>query len=155
MLVDSVACRATVYRAKMSEPYGLDISHDAGTLMVADLSLDTPYQSRKIVASMTSAWPDSIDTKLDLLVPGKVDKWKAGLIAALKTRELWTTLTKQAPTMASLQEDNPEIDTEDIQRVLARVLDTPCRKRHSLTRLRFARVNRTVCLKYALGSVQC
>ena len=69
------------------------------TLMVADLVLVSPYQTRKLVASLTSNWPESIDTKSDLLIPGKVDKWKAGLIAALKTRDLWTTLTELPPTI--------------------------------------------------------
>ena len=67
--------------------------------MVADLVLVSPYTTRKLVSSLTSDWPESIDTKNDLLIPGKVDKWKAGLIAALKTRDLWTTLTELPPTI--------------------------------------------------------
>ena len=84
--------------------------------MVASAGHDPhgPFGAQRINSSLVSPWPNPIDMQHDIIAPGKVDTYRAELIAALSSRGLYTTILEVPPTLESIAEDNPEADPRDI-----------------------------------------
>ena len=51
---------------------------------------------------MVAKWPEPIDVKDGIFVPGRVEKWSLELTAALRTRGLLEELRKRAPSVEEM-----------------------------------------------------
>ena len=68
----------------------------------------------RIQTSLVAKWPEAIDVKDGIFIPGKVEKWHRELTSALRTRALYTELTLRAPTIEDLCDQFPNEHVDDI-----------------------------------------
>ena len=81
--------------------------------MVADSVSNLEADGRASSATV-SPWPDKLDMKDDMLEPGKLLMWRAALVAALRSRKLWTAIEEQPPSVEAVSAASPGVDQNDI-----------------------------------------
>ena len=66
----------------------------------------------RIQTALVAKWPEPIDVKDGIFVPGRVEKWNRELTAALRTRGLLQSLRTRAPSIEELCDQFPNEDVD-------------------------------------------
>ena len=82
----------------------------------------------RIQTALVAKWPEPIDVKDGIFVPGKVEKWSRELTAALRTRGLLESLRTRAPSIEELCDQFPNEDVDVVVELYDDI--TIERKRH-------------------------
>ena len=68
----------------------------------------------RIQSALVAKWPEPIDVRNGIFIPGRVEKWSRELTAALRTRGLYEELRLRAPTVEDLCDQFPNEHVDDI-----------------------------------------
>ena len=68
----------------------------------------------RIQSALVAKWPEPIDVRDGIFIPGRVEKWSRELTAALRTRGLYEELRLRAPTIEDLCDQFPNEHVDDI-----------------------------------------
>ena len=55
--------------------------------------------STRLDSALLAPWPEPIDKKVDIYIPGKVEAFKAALKQALASRQLLAVIVERPPTL--------------------------------------------------------
>ena len=67
----------------------------------------------RIQSALVAKWPEPIDVRDGIFIPGRVEKWNRELTAALRTRGLLESLRTRAPTVEELCDQFPNGHIDD------------------------------------------
>ena len=69
----------------------------------------------RLDSALLAPWPEPIDKKVDIYIPGKVEAYKAALKQALASRQLLAVIIERPPTLHDISLANPGADAADLQ----------------------------------------
>ena len=69
----------------------------------------------RLDSALLAPWPEPIDKKVDIYIPGKVEAYKAALKQALASRQLLAVIIERPPTLHDISLANPGADATDLQ----------------------------------------
>ena len=68
----------------------------------------------RLDSALVAKWPDPLDISTDIFIPGKTAAFRAQLIAALQSRDLWSAISTTDPTLESIRAHNPQAVQEEV-----------------------------------------
>ena len=72
----------------------------------------------RLDSALLAPWPEPIDIKVDIYIPGKVEAFKAALKQALASRQLLAVIVERPPTLHDIALANPDADASELQEAL-------------------------------------
>jgi hypothetical protein len=85
--------------------------------------MEAAREIKRIQTALVTAWPTPIDMKLDILIPGKAEKWARELNSALRSRNLLDALLQAEPDLQDMVVDNPDDETSTLMAVYYDIMD--------------------------------